>query len=80
LAAEVFEVIAALPGKAVDSERALFAQCRKAEIKARESHIRDAVDDLIADSRLVEVRGKRGAKGYQIPADCGPRSNPVSPP
>jgi hypothetical protein len=70
----------ALPGKAVASDRALFAQCRKAEIKVRQSLIRGAVDDLIADSRLTEVTGKRGAKGYQIPADCGPRSNPVSPP
>jgi hypothetical protein len=80
LVAEVFEVIDALPGKAVDSERALFAQLRKAGITARESRVRDAVEDLIADSRLVEVRGKRGAKGYRVHPDCGPRSNPVSTP
>jgi hypothetical protein len=80
LADEVFAVVDALPGKAVASERALFAQCRKAGIKARESLIRGAVDDLIADSRLTEVTGKRNAKGYQILSDCGPRSNPVSPP
>lgn len=80
LAEEVFAVVAALPGKAVASERALFAQCRKAEIKARESHIRRAVDDLIMASRLTEVTGQRGAKGYQILSDCGPRSKPASPP
>jgi hypothetical protein len=68
LAAEVFAVVDALPGKAVTSERELFAQCRKAEIKARESLIRDAVDDLIVESRLIAVTGKRNAKGYQIPA------------
>lgn len=76
---EVFAVLDALPDKAVASERELFAQCRKAGIKARESYIRHAVDDLIVASRLVEVTGKRNAKGYQIP-DCGPRSNPLSPP
>lgn len=76
LADEVFAVLDALPGKGVDSERALFARCRKAEIKARESLIRVAVDDLIAASRLVEVFGKRGAKGYQIPPDCLPVSAP----
>lgn len=79
LAAEVFAVVDALPGKAVASERELFAQCRKADIKARESLIRDAVDDLIVVSRLVAVTGKRNAKGYQIPADRSPRSNPASP-
>jgi hypothetical protein len=76
----VFAVVDALPGKAVASERALFAQCRKAEIRVGDSRIRGAVDDLIADSRLTEVTGKRNAKGYQILSDCGPRSNPVSPP
>ena len=80
LADEVFAVVDALPGKAVTSERELFAQCRKAGIKQRESLTRGAVDDLILDSRLTEATGKRGAKGYQILTDCDPRSNPVSPP
>ena len=73
LAAEVFAVVDALPGKAVTSERELFAQCRKAEIKARESLIRDAVDDLIVVSRLVAVTGKRNAKGYQIHPGLRPK-------
>jgi hypothetical protein len=80
LANNVFAVVEALPGKAVRSERVLFAQLRRAGIKAREAHIRTAVDDLIVDSRFIEVTGKRNAKGYQIPADRGPRSNPVSSP
>lgn len=71
LAAEVFAALEALPGKGVDSERALFAQCRKAGMSASNTHIRVAVDDLIADARLVEVVGKRGAKGYQIPGGRG---------
>ncbi|MBV9651691.1 MAG: hypothetical protein JO296_16360 [Pseudonocardiales bacterium] len=74
LASEVFAVVDRLPGKAVASERDLFAKCREAGIKARESHMRATVDDLVMDSRLIKVSGKRNAKGYQIPADCSPRS------
>jgi hypothetical protein len=67
LANKVFAALEALiDGKGMDSERAVFAQCRKAGISASNTHIRVAVDDLIAHARLIEVVGKRGAKGYRI--------------
>lgn len=69
------EAMTALENRRQDVQR----QKKVAEIDA----IRAAVDDLIADARLVEVNGKRGARGYQIPgaaamlpaaSNCVPRS------
>lgn len=66
LADAVHQVITGLPDGAVGSERALFAEMRKAGWQVRESAIRDAVDDLIVAHRLAETTGKRGAKGYRV--------------
>ncbi|MFG3709491.1 DnaB-like helicase N-terminal domain-containing protein [Micromonospora sp. NPDC047730] len=68
LADAVHDVIAALPGKAVGSERALFAEMRKAGWKVDDYRIRDAVDDLIAHGRAEEYDGPRRAKGYRLTA------------
>lgn len=66
LADAVHQVVTALPDGAVGSERALFAEMRKAGWQVRESAIRAAVDDLIVSHRLAETTGKRGAKGYRV--------------
>lgn len=65
LADDVFRAIAALPDQIVSSERHLFAVLRKANIKARDKNVRDAVDDLIAAKRVELAYGPRNAKGYR---------------
>ena len=64
VADSVFDVIAALPERTVTSMRKLRAELRKAGHQYRNTVIRDAVDDLVVDGRLVEIRGPRGATGY----------------
>jgi hypothetical protein len=61
----VYDVIAALPDRTATSLRVLYAQMRAAGHQARESTVRDAVDDLIVAGRLIEAPGKRGSYGYQ---------------
>ncbi|MCV7436071.1 hypothetical protein H7K35_02515 [Mycobacterium seoulense] len=61
----VHQVIAALPNHTVDSLRKLYAAMRQADQPFRENSIKMAVDDLVIAGRLNEVRGKRGATGYQ---------------
>ena len=56
---------AGLPGCNVDSQRKLFAEMRVAGHPFREGALRNAVDDLVAAGRVMEVPGKRGATGYQ---------------
>lgn len=68
LADTVHEVLAAMPDRKVASMRMLWAQMRKAGHKFRNTKVMDAVDDLIAEGLVVEVIGKRGAKGYQAVA------------
>jgi len=68
LADAVHQVIAALPDQTVGSERALFAEMRKAGWKVDDYRIRDAVDDLIAHGRAEEHIGPRRAKGYRVTA------------
>jgi hypothetical protein len=65
LADTVYDVIAALPGRTVDSMRLLFAEMRKAGHEFRDDKIRDAAADLIVSGRLIDVSGKRGAKGLE---------------
>ncbi len=65
LADLVYEVLAALPGRSLDSQRKLFAEMRIAGHPFRERALRNAVDDLVAAGRVKEVSGKRGATGYQ---------------
>ncbi|OBG42691.1 hypothetical protein A5672_10935 [Mycobacterium alsense] len=65
LAEDVWEVIAAQPDRTVGSLRKLYAQMRKAGKQFTESEARTAVEDLVADDRLAEVRGRGGAQGYQ---------------
>jgi hypothetical protein len=68
LADTVHDVIAALPGRTVASMRLLFAELRTAGHQVRDNDVRNAVDDLVVTGRLVEVSGKRGAKGFQSTA------------
>jgi hypothetical protein len=65
IAETVWQVITALPDRTAGSLRALYAQMRKAGHQFTEEKAHDAVDDLIADGRLREVPGKRGAQGFQ---------------
>jgi hypothetical protein len=65
LADIVYDLIFAMPDHKVTSTDLLFAEMRKAGQKFRQTAIRDAVADLIVGGRLVEVLGKRGAKGYE---------------
>ena len=39
---------------------------RKAGHSNRDTHVRAAVDDLVAAGRFAEVVGKRAAKGYRV--------------
>jgi hypothetical protein len=66
LADAVFGVIDALPGKAVRSLRALYAEMRKAGEQLRDATVRAAVDDLVVAGRLTETPGVRGAVGYRV--------------
>jgi hypothetical protein len=61
----VYAAISELPDHRVDSMRTLYAAMRQAGHQIRESHVRDAVDDLVLAARLIEVSGRRGAQGYQ---------------
>lgn len=61
----VWEVINTLPDHGVESQRLLFAQMRRAGHRVREAEVLAAVDDLIANHRLIEVPGKRRATGYR---------------
>jgi hypothetical protein len=62
----VLEVIAAQPGQAVGSLRQLLAHMRAAGHPFRDVAVRDAADILVAQGRLQEVPGKRGATGYSV--------------
>ncbi len=64
----VYEVILALPEQSVKSTVLLSAAVRAAGHQYRDKAIRDAAADLVIAGRLVEVFGKRGAKGYQVAA------------
>jgi hypothetical protein len=65
LAGDVYDAIAALPEHTVTSMSLLYAELRRAGRQVRDRHVRDAVADLIVTGRLVEVSGRRGAKGYR---------------
>nr|WP_237072117.1 hypothetical protein [Mycobacterium avium] len=65
LADAVFRVVAAAPDHAVGSMRLLFAELRNVDIQFRDDDVRDVVDDLVVSGRLVEISGKRGAKGFR---------------
>lgn len=65
LADTVAEVLSALPGRTVESERKLLAAIRKAGHDHRDTAVRAAVDDLVVSGRVEEVPGKRGAQGYR---------------
>ena len=64
LATAVYDVVAALPGHKVTSERMLLAEVRKAGQKLTDARIRSVVDDLVATGRLIRVSGKHGANSY----------------
>jgi hypothetical protein len=66
LAKQVLDVIAAQPDRSVASVRSLGALLRKAKVSARTTAVGEAVEDLIADGLLVEVFGKRNARGFQV--------------
>jgi len=79
LADDVHAVILALEGQTVSSERSLFAEIRKAGHTVREARVRNTLDDLIAAGRLVEVTGKRGAKGYKATPTAAQDPTPGDP-
>lgn len=65
---KVFDVIAALPDQSVKSTDLLYAAVRAGGHQYMDKAIRDAAADLAFAGRLVEVVGKRGAKGYRVAA------------
>ncbi|OCB14199.1 hypothetical protein A5717_11620 [Mycolicibacterium porcinum] len=65
LAEIVYDVLAALPDHAAESQRKLFAHVRAAGHSFRTESLRQVLDDLIVAGRVNEVQGPRGAKGYQ---------------
>ncbi len=65
LAETVHDAISALPDQTVNSMRLLLAGLRQGGHQVRDDDVRDAVDDLVVLGRLVEVSGKRGAKGFR---------------
>lgn len=65
LADTIYDAITALPDHTVNSMRLLLAELRQAGHQVRDDDVRDAVDDLVVAGRLVEVSGKRGAKGFR---------------
>ncbi|WP_245906425.1 P-loop NTPase family protein [Mycolicibacterium palauense] len=69
LAETVCATIAALPGHTVTSTRLLLAELRKTGDEFADAAVRDAVDDLIVAGRIVEVPGRRGARGYRAVVD-----------
>jgi hypothetical protein len=66
LADIVHAVIAGLDGQGVASERELLAHVRQAGHSARNTAVKDALDDLLAEGRLVEVRGPNNRRGYRV--------------
>ena len=62
---DVYQVIFALPEHTVTSTDKLYAHIRSTGRKASDKNIDRAVTDLVVAERLVEVFGKRGAKGYR---------------
>ena len=65
LAGIIWEVVMAAPDTTVGSVRQLYAQMRVAGHPFRDQSIRAAADVLVAQGRLTELPGKRGATGYQ---------------
>jgi hypothetical protein len=69
LADIVHDVIAAMPGRTIESTRMLYAGMRRVGHQFDEKKIRDAVDDLVVAGRLVELPGKNNARGYRATAN-----------
>jgi hypothetical protein len=65
LADTILAVIDALEDQTVGSSRMLFAEMRKAGYKATDAAMRSALDDLIVDGRITEVRGANNSRGYR---------------
>lgn len=61
----VYDVISGMPGGEATSTDLLYAAVRKAGHEIRDKAIRDAAADLVVTGRLIEVSGRRGAKGYR---------------
>lgn len=69
----VFDVIAAMPDQTVKSTDLLYAAVRAAGHQYMDRAIRSAASDLLITGRLIEVSGKRGARGYQVAATTSAR-------
>lgn len=69
LADIVYDVVAALPGREIESTRMLYAGMRRLGHQFTEAKVRDAIDDLVLDGRFVEVPGKSNARGYRATAN-----------
>jgi hypothetical protein len=66
LCQSILDVLAAQPGQAVGSERKMLAALRLAEVKARSTVIRAALDDLEVQGRIEQFAGPRNALGYRV--------------
>jgi hypothetical protein len=72
LAGLVYAAIAGHDGGVVETSRTLCALLRQQGFQHRDSAVRSALDDLVVTGRLVEVAGKRGARGYRaVPESAG---------
>lgn len=79
VADDVHAVIAALPARTAPSLRRLYAALRNAGHQIRDEKARDVLEDLILAGRLIEVTGKRGARGYQAVLPIGkPSQDPTA--
>lgn len=58
-------------GGSVDSFNKLCAMLRTNGMGYQRTRIRDAVDDLVVATQLLEVPGARGAVGYRLPDSTG---------
>jgi hypothetical protein len=75
LADAMYEVVAALPGRAVESFNKLCAQMRAVGHNFRRTVFKDIADDLVVAGRFVETPGKRGAVGYHAAATGSQEEN-----
>ena len=71
LAELIHDTLAEQPGGAVAASRTLFALLRQAGHAYRDTAVRNALDDLLVAGRVVEVPGKRGARGYRAVPETG---------
>ena len=70
----VYATIAAQRNGTVATSRTLLALLRQLGHGQRDTAVRDALDDLVVAGRVVEIPGKRGARGYQAVPEAADHS------